>query len=125
MAALFRHWAAYSGSSRFRRAMAVMLSTAFMGVRMSWDMADRKLVFASLACLASRAVSRSCRLTHSRCQPSRSTSTARLPQMTSTRTQALSSVTSSASGRKPTMSSMESSPKEEKYQKQFSPRKFL
>ena len=44
-----------STSPRFFPAMAVRPMMAFMGVRMSWDMVERKSVFALLACAASRA----------------------------------------------------------------------
>ena len=47
-----RHSVSFSGSCRWVPAMAVMPMMAFMGVRMSWDIRERKSVLALLARLA-------------------------------------------------------------------------
>ena len=52
-----------AGSPACRSAMAAMPMMAFMGVRMSWDMAERKLLLARLACSAAASESLSRRRT--------------------------------------------------------------
>ena len=42
----------FSGDSRLAWAIVVMPMIAFMGVRISWDMEERKLVLAAFATLA-------------------------------------------------------------------------
>ena len=48
----FRQSSTRSGSWLWDMAMAVIPMIAFMGVRISWDIWARKLLFASLASLA-------------------------------------------------------------------------
>ena len=49
---LFRYSSTFSGWSRRLAARVVKPTMAFMGVRMSWDMFERKALLAALALLA-------------------------------------------------------------------------